>query len=334
MATSRKKMRYESEWMRSKEAINPPMLLPSLGSVVFHIVVVVFVMTQMKACSTSHGIQALDESNVHEVGLYVKKPLPPTERPDDKQSENAATNPQKMQPIVDSKPPVPTTLPKDLANSLIAPGMMSSQSPSESIEQIATLPGAARPTTASAVPAGTVEFFNIKATGRSFVFVIDYSDSMGNFGALQVAKQQVLANINNLKPDQQFQIIFYNDRLVEMTNMKRKQELSFANSLNLTLAKNFINSQRSNGGTQHFNALMKGLDYGADVIFFLTDADTPGLTGKEMDYIRKKNRSRTEIHCVEFADGPDLKIENFLRQLSRITGGRYRYRNVRQFGQR
>ena len=83
----------------------------------------------------------------------------------------------------------------------------------------------------------------------------------------------------------------------------------------------------------HFNALELAMKFNADVIFFLTDADEPGLTLGEMETIRRANNGAARIHCIEFGEGPDLKRpgdpRNFLQKLASESGGTYKYIDVK-----
>jgi len=78
-------------------------------------------------------------------------------------------------------------------------------------------------------------------------------------------------------------------------------------------------------------ALKRALSYSPEHIFFLTDADQPQLTAADLAEIRRINRGRTKIHCVEFGKGPGMPGDNFLKQLARQNGGTYRYRDVTRF---
>ena len=45
---------------------------------------------------------------------------------------------------------------------------------------------------------------------HSFAYVIDCSGSMATRNSLEIAKREMLASINQLPPDAQFAVIFYN----------------------------------------------------------------------------------------------------------------------------
>ena len=60
---------------------------------------------------------------------------------------------------------------------------------------------------------GTATTFFIKDQGNSFVFCIDRSASMSQSGRLAAAKSELLNALKNLDKTNQFQIIFYNDKM-------------------------------------------------------------------------------------------------------------------------
>jgi hypothetical protein len=71
------------------------------------------------------------------------------------------------------------------------------------------------------------------------------------------------------------------------------------------------------------------------VVFLLTDADQPGLDARDFAEIRKLNKGRARIHCIEFGQEANLnEDENFLMHLAREGRGTYRYFDVTRFPRR
>ena len=104
----------------------------------------------------------------------------------------------------------------------------------------------------------------------------------------------------------------------------------WSTSINKTLARNSINSIGPGTGTHHLTAVQTALSLKPEVLFFLTDADAPILRAADLNEIRKKNRGRTRIHCIEFGTGPFI-VDSFLKRLAAQNGGTYRYRDVKKF---
>ena len=171
------------------------------------------------------------------------------------------------------------------------------------------------------------QIYGISAEGSKFVYVFDRSSSMGSFNAFASAKNELLASLESLGEIQQFQVVFYNERPTIMSIGGQSQRLFFGTAPNKRFADQFVRGVTADGATNHEQPLIVALKFRPDVIFFLTDADQPGLDPKQMDRIRQAN-SGTAIHTIEFGLGPQPRRENFLQQLARENGGRYVYRDV------
>lgn len=178
---------------------------------------------------------------------------------------------------------------------------------------------------------GGTRFFQIEAQGHRFVYVVDHSGSMGFDRQLAAAKAELQASLQGLESSHQFQIIFYNDVLHEF-HLRGTAGLNWASDINKTLARQFIHDIQPDGGTSHMNALTKAILYKPENIFFLTDADEPRLSAKDLADIKRVNAGKSRIHCVEFGKGGNIGVENFLQRLARENGGSYRYQDITQFG--
>ena len=181
----------------------------------------------------------------------------------------------------------------------------------------------------------STKVFGIEGTGRKFVYVFDRSLSMTGFDSrpLRAAKEQLIASIKSLGETHQFQIIFYNQNQFEFAPIRgQKPQLMFGTAENKNSAVRFIQRMTGDGGTSHFPALQKALFYSPDVIFFLTDAEEPGLNTSQFKMIIDQNRSAASINAIEFGAGPRGKRNNFLVQLARAHGGQYVYKDVTLLG--
>jgi hypothetical protein len=150
----------------------------------------------------------------------------------------------------------------------------------------------------------------------------------GHGGApLASAKAQLLASLQDLGPTHQFQIIFYNHKPRVFTPYGAAGRLMFANSANKQEAERFVGSILADGGTEHETALVLALRTVPDVVFFLTDADEPQLSGAQLARIARANQG-TVIHAIEFGYGPQSDARNFLVLLAEQSGGKHRYVDV------
>jgi len=286
------------------------------------------------------GLQEGDQEAFHEVGLALK-PLTgetegeTTEEPVEQEMPAEPIFREPFAPIQEpalaapERPPVQLELPeRDVVG--LGTGPLFPGSPRGSHDPV-KYSASPRPAGAAG-PMGpktdTVQFFGSEGKGKSFVFVIDASASMGDSNAIIVARAELMRSIEQLDSSQTFQVIFYNDRQFPMQTPGEAPKLLPANQINRTLGRNHIDNIRPDGGTQHFPALQRALEFKPDVIFFLTDAGEPSLTPAELNAIQRLNRGRTQINTILFAKGSDLGPENFLQKLARQNGGIYAHRDL------
>ncbi len=178
-----------------------------------------------------------------------------------------------------------------------------------------------------------VNFYDVAGVGNSFVYVIDRSDSMNvpGMAPLRAAKREVSKSLEGIKPMNQFQIVFYNEQpfpypskisgsrgLIRAQDAERKQAIEFVKNVSAF------------GGTEHLPALKLGISMGPDVLFFLTDAEQPGLNSAELESLVERCEARTTIHTIEFGNGPNPAKGRWIEALAERTGGKYRYVDVTQ----
>jgi Ca-activated chloride channel family protein len=188
------------------------------------------------------------------------------------------------------------------------------------------------PAPASGLARGETSFLGIRDSGETFVYVIDVSGSMSDEGAINVAKAELMSSLASLHGGQQFQVIFYNEKPIPLRLPGRApQQLYDATDLNKTLARQVIAAVQADLGTKHMPALKLALEIQPDVLFFLTDADEPALTAKDLDEIRRANAGGTRVHAVEFGKGGKLNASPSLERLAQQNHGAYQYRDVMRF---
>jgi hypothetical protein len=185
---------------------------------------------------------------------------------------------------------------------------------------------------------GGTSFIGIGDRGRRFVYLIDRSGSMADHDAFLAAKSEVLASIEQLDEKQQFQVIFYNN--VPLTLRTRDDRIPMftgtdANRLQVAEQRRSIEPR---DGTLYMPAILKGLEFQPDVIYFLTDGIDPELSPNQFaEKVRTRNQGGAHIHCIEFGDGPSSKVGrtgNFLVKLAEANHGQYVYRDVTAFRRR
>ena len=171
--------------------------------------------------------------------------------------------------------------------------------------------------------------FGVSGTGYKFVYVFDRSGSMDGHGGtpLATAKSELIHSLHELDRVHQFQIIFYNEHPRIFTLSGNAGRLAFGTDQNKRLAERFVGGITADGATQHEEALVLALQLNPDVIFFLTDADEPSMSAKQLDRIARRNNGTT-INAIEFGYGPQADSDNFLVKLARQNGGQHAYVDV------
>ncbi|MEI8018480.1 MAG: VWA domain-containing protein [Schlesneria sp.] len=236
------------------------------------------------------------------------------------------------------QPPVETMLPREESSTQIGPGVnlpigATVMDPRQPVKS----GGGQRQPASGTVggPTGTA-FMGTRDQGSKVVFVIDASGSMMSHNSMQVAKASLVSSVQELDGNQQFLIIFYDDKPVVLHLRDVHQpQLYAATEIHKTLAKQTIAGIHPGTGTQHYPALEMAMRLKPDVIFFLTDGQEPPLDERELELLKKLNGQKTRIHSIEFGVGAEVSEganpRNFLRKLSYQNGGTYRYYDVTKF---
>ena len=211
------------------------------------------------------------------------------------------------------------------------PGVAGGVRPAGPIVSPRRLPGRPQLGATSSAPAG---LFGIEDRGRRIVYVIDRSASMGDFGTMRRVKAELAASLSRLKPDQRFQILFYNSSVTVLdppAGASARAGMFRGDDRDRGLAMRGIRRITPAGGTEHAQPLLTALAYQPDVVFFLTDGEKPGLSLAELDRIVGRNAAAASIHCIQFGqEGPVPGYANFLQRLSARTGGEYLFRKTGQ----
>jgi hypothetical protein len=139
-------------------------------------------------------------------------------------------------------------------------------------------------------------FFGSRVKGRSFVYVVDRSGSMGSQGKLEAAKEELVKSIGDLTPRQKFFIIFYDSGCYPMP---------FPNLVNATKANKaivlpWIESIGPGTSTQPEEAMVLALGLRPDAVWLLSDGD---FTNRDsaINTINNANMNvRAQIHTIVY----------------------------------
>ncbi len=194
-------------------------------------------------------------------------------------------------------------------------------------EILAADPARNRPPGPSGPVAGMAPF-GVQSSGRTFVFLIDRSHSMGDagLGAIAAAERELVLALNELQPVHRFQIIAYNQR----THYFDEQRMAPATVENKRMAARFLKGIIAAGGTEHQMGLAAALRQKPDAIYVLTDGGEPLLTDVQVQKLAARCAGRTRIHAIHFGSGRLKTEDSFLRRLAELTGGNYGYVDMSQ----
>lgn len=180
-------------------------------------------------------------------------------------------------------------------------------------------------------PATSISVFGSgQMEGRSFVFLLDRSKSMGSggLGVLEIAGKELTKAVANLKPHHTFQVLGYNSK----TSPMKARRLLAATDEHKTAVPQFIQNMVAFGKTEHEFAVMAGISYRPDVIVLLSDGDDFGsMSDIKLKKIRQTLRGSTQIHCIQFGLGPAKAAIGFMQKLANQNGGTFRYIDVNQW---
>lgn len=166
-----------------------------------------------------------------------------------------------------------------------------------------------------------VSLFGLESEGRRIVYVLDRSASMGSGDAssLGASKRELLRSIDGLSDVQQFYLIFYNHRPRLFSPNGGSGRLVFATDENRREAGSFVESIRSDGGTNHAEAIRAAARLGPDVVFMVTDGDArDDLSAEDVDRLERL-LGGTKLVLIQFAAGAGGSPR--LAELARRSGG-------------
>ncbi len=161
------------------------------------------------------------------------------------------------------------------------------------------------------------EFMGVKSDARHVIYVIDFSGSM-NGDRFAHTRLELKRSIERLPEDGSFLVIFFDDGFMVMPPGR----LVPATSRNKSLAKAWIDSMDTRGGTDPSRALEFALGLKPETIFMMTDGQfvSDDLVN---DVIDKENAGRrTSINTIAFHE---RAAEEELKKIARENRGDYRY---------
>ncbi len=156
-----------------------------------------------------------------------------------------------------------------------------------------------------------VSFFDIRAQGKTFVYVVDCSGSMGDRERLIRAKRELRRSIGEMRFPQRFHVIFYNDVPLPMPGGL----LSSADTASRDQLARWLNLISADGATDPRGAMSQALSLKPDAVFLLSDGQFPEGT---VEALGQKNAAKIPVHCVDMSGN-----STDLRKIAKASGGQY-----------
>lgn len=175
------------------------------------------------------------------------------------------------------------------------------------------------------------EFFGAKATGNTFVYVVDSSPSMRRDGAFEKAKNEMMRSLTSMKPKQRYFISFFGKEIDPMTSKSGTVEKFpvYAKPENISQTIDWMRQvQVQKDGWPPNEALAQAIAMQPDGIFLLFDGDTKVDVAK---FLRRENRTddilsagapKVAIHVIHFFQD---EFQKQMKQVAEENGGTYRF---------
>jgi Mg-chelatase subunit ChlD len=157
-------------------------------------------------------------------------------------------------------------------------------------------------------------FFGVRAKGKTFIYVVDCSGSMGIGQRLSNAKTEIRRAVSAMRYPQKFYVIFYNDHALDMPGGIPID----SDARSVTRLSQWFRTVDPDGETDPRDAMTQAIGLRPDAIFLLSDGEFP--EGSVEHILRKNHPRKIPIHCIDLAGG---KGAPGLTQIARSSGGEY-----------
>ena len=165
--------------------------------------------------------------------------------------------------------------------------------------------------------AANVEFFGAKSAGKTVVFVVDNSNSMGG-GRFETALDALMRAVEGLGSNQRFYVIFYSDSAYGMFHPQAAPGLVAASADNKEKLRDWLYTVERCLHTRGEDAMKRALALEPDVINILGDG---AFTDRTEAVMTAQHSRRTVVHT--FGMNVDPKGEKQLTAIAAANGGKF-----------
>lgn len=180
-----------------------------------------------------------------------------------------------------------------------------------------------------------IQFCGVDGGGNHFVYLVDSSGSMQD--GFQSARTELLASIDQLKADQRFYVVFFDEdsEYMRIRDPNADEPASVAATAeNKQRLRKWAMMVQMNRGKAPYEVLPFALSLRPDVIFLLSDGEFPARIG---DILREQNHQENlfgdsgpisivhtiRYHGIEGETG--RQAEETMMKIAKENGGQYRY---------
>ena len=169
--------------------------------------------------------------------------------------------------------------------------------------------------------------------GSRFVYVFDRSGSMGEHKNLcSAAKEQLLASLADLNPQQQFYIIFYNHEPKLFDPVLARTDWYSPATRTKSVRNNLYPALTPTGAPTTWRPCKLRFDCTLDVIFLLTDGEAvDDLSADDLKRLERLNSGEASINVIQFAAAP--RPESSLIKLAEQNRGKHIFIDVAKLGE-
>lgn len=161
-------------------------------------------------------------------------------------------------------------------------------------------------------------FFSSSLTARTFVFVIDNSNSMTK-GRFETALLQLMLTVKQLTPKQRYYVIFYSDTAYGLMHPKPLKTLVPATARNKRKLEQWLNTIQLCYLTNGKKAIQAAFDLNPEVIYVLGDG---AFTDKAAKHFIKEPHPSITLHTRGMEVAPNLAKD--FEQLAKKHRGTYK----------
>jgi hypothetical protein len=168
------------------------------------------------------------------------------------------------------------------------------------------------------------EFFGSYGKGERYAFVIDRSSSMTG-KKFEVAREELLKALRQLKSHQWFYVVFFDRGMLEMFGDQPVSDMLPATPKNLRRAEYWIRKVEVGRGTMPFPSIRRALEFDPDTLFLLSDGQfnegdhtvsyllkNEAVEGAQFD----KTKSRLRLNTIGFHHQDDGTLEGLAKEFA------------------